>query len=170
MVHALHHLCLSPGKWLLEGGRGMGSFPLTQIGGEMRLDVCHVGFYLVLVSVGMCLHCTQLNGGLTLVGVLCFSFSCAQLREGVLIKIDESQVCFLAHGPRLWLFGVIREWVQTLDWQWAHFGLFLPRKLDCSKGFVVGCQTSSRLCKEPLAPPCFFDTLPSTYLCLSSER
>lgn len=112
----------------------------------------------------------MLNGGLTLVGVLCFSFSCAQLREGVLIKIDESQVCFLAHGPRLWLFGVIREWVQTLDWQWAHFGLFLPRKLDCSKGFVVGCQTSSRLCKEPLAPPCFFDTLPSTYLCLSSER
>lgn len=64
MMDALCHLRLSPSKWLFENGRGIIS--ADRIWGWVMLGVCCEGFYLGLVSAGLCLHC--LEGG-SLVGV-----------------------------------------------------------------------------------------------------
>lgn len=57
-------------RWLFEDGRGIIS--ADRIWGWVMLRVCCEGFYLGLVSAGLCLHC--LEGG-SLVGVLGFVFA-----------------------------------------------------------------------------------------------
>lgn len=63
--------------------------------------VCHVGFYLSLASVRVCLYCAELCG-FELSGsarfCACFSFPCTQPREGVLIRMDQDQGLFI--GPQ----------------------------------------------------------------------
>lgn len=120
----------------------------------MMLGVHHVGFYLSLASVRVCLYCTELFGfefSRSTRFCACVSFPCTQPREGVLIRMDQGQGCLLGHSTSLWNLGVIREWVRGLNFQWSHFSFFLPRKLvfPC-RGRVVAGQTRSRPYKETL--------------------